>query len=94
MNDKKIFPFRVKESSYQEMRKILRFPEVTGPEIDGQVCRVTVTNYAPDLSIKREFLEQYRKDNVFQIRLLENNDREFVVMSSMLEHLNEPVILH
>ena len=93
MNNKKIYPFRIKPDSYEEMRKLLRFPEVTGPEIDGQICRVTVTNYSPDLSLKKEYVNQYKNDLVFKVRLLENNDREFIVMASMLESLPEPVIV-
>lgn len=75
------------------MQKILRFPQVTGPEIDGQICRVTVTDYSAELSLKKEYYERYRNDLVYQIRLLENNEREFIVMASMLEHIPEPVII-
>ena len=52
MGNKKVYPFRVKEDSYEEMKKLLRFPDVTGPEIDGQICRVTVNDYSTELSLK------------------------------------------
>ena len=93
MKEKKIFPFKVKAGSYKVMIKILKFPAVTGAEIDNGICRVTVTDYSPELSLKKEYIEQYRNDQVFQIRLLDNNDREFIVMASMLEPLQEPFIL-
>ena len=48
------------------MRKVLRFPEVTGPEIDDQVCSITVTDYPLELGIKKEYLQQYKGDLVFQ----------------------------
>lgn len=92
MDKKKIFPFKVKPGSYQEMVKILRFPEVTGREIDNEVCRVTITNHAIDLSLKKEYVGQYKNDHVFQIRLLCNNERDFIVMGSMLEHLKESIM--
>ena len=75
------------------MKKLLRFPEVTGPEIDGQICRVTVNDYSTELSLKKEYQDQYKNDLVFKVRLLENNEREFVVMASMLELLPEAVIV-
>ena len=93
MNKKKIYPFKVKTGCYETMVKILKFPAVTGAEIDNQVCRVTVTDYTPELSLKKEYIEEYKNDHVFQVRLLDNNDREFIVMASMLETLQEPVIL-
>ena len=93
MDNKKIYPFRIKPDSYEEMSKILRFPEVTGPEIDGQICRVTVTNYSPELSLKKEFVDQYKNDLVYKVRLLKNSDREFIVLASMLESLPESVIV-
>lgn len=93
MSSKQIFPFRIRDNAYEEMRKILRFPEVTAPEINGKICRVTVTDYPTDLSLKREYCEHYKNDHVFQVRLLENSEREFIVMASMLEHIPEPVVV-
>ena len=75
------------------MVKILKFPAVTGAEIDDQVCRVTITDYAPELSLNKEYVGAYKNDRVFQVRLLGNNEREFIVMASMLETLDEPVII-
>lgn len=93
MDKKKIFPFKVKADAYNELTRILRFPAVTGPEIDNQVCRVTVTDYPVELSVKKQYIERYKNDHVFQIRLLSNDERDFIVMGSMLEHLKEPVIV-
>lgn len=93
MDKKKIFPFKVKPDSYQKMAKILRFPGVTGPEMDDHICRVTVTDYPLDLSLKKEYIEAYKDDHLFQVCLLHYNNREFIVMASMLEHLDQPVIL-
>ena len=75
------------------MQEVLRFPETTGPEIDGQVCRVTITDYDVSLCLNKEFVEKYKNDHVFQVRLLYRADRDFIVMASLLESLEEPVIL-
>lgn len=93
MEKHKIYPFRVRTGAYEIMSKILRFPGVTGGEIDNAICRVTVTDYSPELSLKKEFVRQYENDQIFKIRLLENNDREFIALASLLESLPEPVIL-
>lgn len=65
MENQKIYPFRVKAGAYEVMSKILRFPGVTGTEIDGAIGRVTVTDYSPELSLKSEFVKQYETDQVF-----------------------------
>ena len=93
MEKSKTYSFRVKTGAYEVMSKILRFPKVTGIEIDDAICRVTGTDYSPDLSLKSEFVKQYENDQIFKIRLLENNDREFIVLASLLELLAEPVIV-
>jgi hypothetical protein len=68
------------------MSKILRNPEVTGPEIDGQFCRITTTHDL-QLAIKNDFLLTYKNDELVQVRLQNNNSREFVVMKSFLEEV-------
>ena len=93
MSKKQVFTWRVKNGSYKIMQELLRFPETTGPEIDGEVCRVTITDYDVSLSLKREFIEKYKNDHVFQVRLLNRPDRDFIVMASLLENLQEPVIV-
>jgi hypothetical protein len=87
----RIYSYRIKENAYEELVRILRFPVVTGPEINGQVCRVT-TYHDTELSIKKEYLDQYKQDNVVQVRLLKYDSREFVVMGSMLMPLQESII--
>jgi hypothetical protein len=84
----KIFSFVIQDGVYEELVKILQFPVVTGPEINGQVCRVT-TQHDLELSIKQEHWKNYKQDKVVQVRLLNNDTREFVVMGSMLTALPE-----
>jgi hypothetical protein len=91
IENKRIYSYRIKENAYEVLVKILRFPVVTGPEINGQVCRVT-TYHDTELSIKKEYWDQYKKDNVVQVRLLKHDSREFVVMGSMLMPLQESII--
>ena len=93
MSKKQVFTWRVKEGSYKIMQEILRFPQSTGPEIDGQVCRVILTDYDVAQSLKKQHADKYKTDHVFQVKLLHNNDREFIVMGSLLESLEQPVIV-
>jgi hypothetical protein len=85
------FLYRIKENAYEELIQILRFPVVTGPEINGQVCRVT-TYHDTELSIKNEYRDQYKLDNVVQVRLLKYDSREFVVMGSMLIPMADSIV--
>jgi hypothetical protein len=84
------FSFRIKEAAYEEMIRILRFPQVTSALINGQVCRVTTTHDL-QLSLKTEYWAEYAHDAVLQVRLLEHPDRDFIVMRSMLEVIPEVV---
>ena len=38
-DEKQIFPFKVKPGSYETMVKVLKFPLVTGPEMNDQLYR-------------------------------------------------------
>jgi hypothetical protein len=84
MNTKTAFHYKVKENAFEIMSKILRNPEVTGPEINGELCRITTTHDVI-LSIKNDYLLAYKDDELVQVRLQKNNSREFVVMKSLLE---------
>jgi hypothetical protein len=88
MNTKTIFQYRIREHAYETMVRILRNPEVTGPEINGQICRVTTTHDVL-LSIKSFYWPEFRDDELVQVRLQDNNSREFVVMKSFLDELDE-----
>jgi hypothetical protein len=85
------FSFLITDDAYDTMIKILRFPSVTGPQINNQLCRITAYHDL-QLSIKQEFLEEYKNDEVLQVRLSNDSSRDFIVMKSLVQHINEPEI--
>ena len=87
--DTQSFPFRIAEGAYDIMSRILRFPSVTGPEIDGQFCRIT-NKHDLQLSIKSEHWEEYQDDEMLQVRLLEDDSRDFIVLKSLVQHVEQP----
>ena len=80
------FPFRISEDAYNTMTQVLRFPAVTGPEIDGQQCRIT-SRHDLRLSIKTEHWDHYQDDEVLQVRLLSDDSRDFIVLKSLVQHV-------
>jgi len=86
MNTKTNFRYRISDNAFEVMGKILRNPEVTGPEINGQLCRIT-NSYDVTLSIKDHYLPEYKDDELLRVRLQNDDSREFVVMRSLLEDL-------
>ena len=89
-NNEHTYIYRIHDEAYEQMIRILRFPQVTGREMNGEVCRVRFTHDL-QLSLKRDFWEQYTDDAVLQVRLLHHADRDFVVMRSMLEQVPNEV---
>lgn len=93
MQNTNVYPDKIKEGSYTRLCRILRFPaNLISPEMDGQVCRVTATDFSLELTLSREAISQYRLDTVLAVWLLENDERDFIVLGSFLESLEMPVI--
>lgn len=88
MNAKTIFRYKVKDNAFEIMSTILRNPEITGPEINGQVCKITTTHDVL-LAIHSHYWAEYKDDELVQVRLQNNNSREFVVMKSLLEEFDD-----
>lgn len=86
-----IFSFLITDDAYDTMVKILRFPSVTGPQINNQLCRITACHDL-QLSIKQEFLEEYKNDEVLQVRLSNDDSRDFIVLKSLVQNIQEPEI--
>jgi hypothetical protein len=78
--------YRISDNAYQHTIKVLRFPSVTAPDINGQACRIT-SIHDLGLSLKTEYLSQYQHDQVVQVRLLNDNSRDFIVLKSLLQPL-------
>jgi hypothetical protein len=79
-----MFKYKIKDDAFGIMSNILRNPSVTGPEIDGQHCRITITHDL-SLAVKPEHLKAYKDDELVQVRLKNNDSREFVVLKSLLK---------
>jgi hypothetical protein len=82
-----IFSFQITEDAYDTMIRILRFPSITGPQINGRLCRITAYHDL-QLSIKKEFWEEYKNDEVLQVRLSDDGSRDFIVMRSLIQTIN------
>jgi hypothetical protein len=82
-----IFSFQITEDAYDTMIRILRFPSVTGPQINSRLCRITACHDL-QLSIKKEFWEEYKNDQVLQVRLSNDGSRDFIVMRSLIQDIN------
>lgn len=90
MNTETIFQFRISHDAYDIMRKVLRNPEVTGPEINGAFCRVT-SSYDVSLSIQSDYQAQCKEDELLSVRLFNNNERQFVVLKSLMKQVEKGV---
>lgn len=91
---KQIFTNKVKKGAYKVMASILKFPEQVDSRMDQKACRVTVTTYTIKDNIKRVYIDQYSNDHLYQIKVLGIDDKEFLVMQSLLEPLEEVVIVN
>lgn len=84
MDTKTSFRFLIQDNAFETMSRILRNPDVTGPEINGQICKITTTHDVL-LAIQSHYWPQYKDDQLVQVRLQGNNSREFVVLKSLMK---------
>lgn len=93
MKKKVIFSYRVKSQAHLVMNKILKLgiPK-PGSYINGQICRVTVTSFSIKDCLNDKYHKQYENDNLFQIAI-PNDTVEYLMMSSLLESLDEVVVI-
>lgn len=91
---KRIYSYKIKEGSFQTMREIFSFPEQVVPYIDGKVCRV-IYNYTISYpNLKKSALLKHKDDILFVVEILNDNvDKGYMVLGSMLEHLDEVSIV-
>jgi hypothetical protein len=88
MNTKTSFQYKISNDAYDIMKKILRNPDVTGPEINGAVCRITSTHDVL-LSIQTIYLQEYKDDELVSVRLQNNDTRQFAVMKSLMKKVDD-----
>lgn len=89
---KRIYSYKVKKGASSAMSQILNYPEQVDSRMDEQVCRITVTSYTINKNIKPQYQEQYKDHRLYQIKVKGIEDKEFLVMESLLEWLEEIVI--
>ena len=90
METKTTFSFRINEAAYELMKQILRNPDVTGPQINGQLCRITQSHDVL-LSIKSAYWTEYNHDELVSVRLFNDDSRDYVVMKSLMEVIDVSV---
>ncbi len=89
---KKIYKHRIKASSSRLMAQVLKVPEQVDSRMGEKICRITVTSYTIKDNIKSAFQEQYKNEHLYQIKIIDIPEKEFLVFESLLENLDEVVI--
>lgn len=89
---KRIYPHKVKNGAYKIMAAVLKYPEQVDPRMDGKICRITVTSYTIIDNIKKQYQQEYVNDMIWQIKLLDIYDKEFLILQSLIEPLDEVTI--
>ncbi len=74
-------------------RSYLGFPEQVDSRMDQNICKITVTSYTTKDNIKPAFKEQYKNEHLYQIQILDIPEKEFMVFESLLENLDEIVVI-
>jgi hypothetical protein len=89
----KIYPWRVKENASRKMASMLNYPETPARQMDGQICRITVTSLTLEANIRKAPLKELGPDRLWQIQVLGIDDREFLVLQSLLASSDDIVIV-
>ena len=89
---KKIYTYRTKPGASKIMSQILKYAEQVDGRMDDKVCRIIVTSYTIQNNIKPAYQEQYKNDRIYQIKVIDISDKEFLVFESLLESLEEVVV--
>ncbi len=86
-----IYPYKVKKEAGKIMSRILKYPEQVDSRIDNKVCRVTLIR-SIDADLKGQFIEEYKADNLYQIEVQGITEKDFLVLESLLENLDEVIV--
>lgn len=87
---KKFYPYKIKEGSAVKMSELLQHPELIDYRMDEQICRIT-DNCKPEDFIKKEWLDSFAGDQLYQVKTAYIDDRTFIILKSLLEPLAEIV---
>jgi hypothetical protein len=90
---KKVFKYKVKEGAFVIMSKILEHPVYqVDSRMDGKICRITL-DYPIEKNIKKEYINDYKQDKLWQIEIYGIIDKDFLVVQSLLDDLDEFVYI-
>lgn len=89
---KKIYTHKTKPEASKLMSQVLKFPEQVDSRMDEKICRITVTSYTIKDNIKPSFQEKYKGEHLYQIKVIDIPEKEFLVFESLLKNLDEVVI--
>ena len=91
---KKVFKYKVKEGASETMFRILEYPVYqVDSRMDGKICRITL-DYPIDKNIKKGYLDDYKNDKLWQIEIYGIIEKEFLIVQSLLEDLDEFVFVN
>ena len=91
---KKIYTHKTKADASKLMPQVLRFPEQVDSRMGQKICRITVTSYTIKANLKPAFQEQYKDKHLYQIQIIDIPEKEFLVFESLLENLEEVVVVN
>jgi len=90
---RQIFTYRIKNGANKVMGSILRFGGQFDSRIEGKACRITVTSYTITDNIKKQYWEEYKNDLLYQVKVIDIEEQEFLVLQSLLEPLDEVIVV-
>ena len=91
---KKVYKYKIKEGASVIMSRILEYPiDQVDSRMDGKICRITL-DYPIDKNIKKGYLDDYKEDKLWQIEIYGIIEKEFLIVQSLLEDLDEFVFVN
>lgn len=90
---KKFYPYKIKTGSAVKMAEILIEPQLIDYRMDDKICRITTVDHNTAAVIKPEHLDTLADDQLYQVKAAYIDDREFLVLKSLLEPLTEIVTI-
>ena len=76
------------------MVKVLKHPAiVVDHRMDNGICRITVTDYTIKANIKDSYQKELANDKVWQVAVYGIEDKDFIVLNSLLERLEDELII-
>jgi len=90
---KMVYTHKTKPKASKVMSQVLKFAGQVDSRMDKKICRITITSYTIKDNIKSAFQEQYKTEHLYQIEIIDIPEKEFLVFESLLENLQEVVVV-